>query len=283
MPTLIATSFLTFLAFSATAQQGAGPLSPSVELPAELARVLTDYESAYRAGGAELAALFAEDGFVLSGGRPPIRGRAAIADYFGGGRGPLALRAIAYEISRSVAYIIGGYAEKHGDPDAGKFTLTLQKGPGGRWFIFSDMDNSNRPPPPPVLTGVWRLDPGESRMIGGPPARDIVWTWTVDHQDPEIAVTVAVEDDQGPRQFSFSCTTDGQECVNELPGEVRRSTAMWEWAVLVMRTSAVTRGGEFTAVDCIQMMDNRQTLVLDRTVSDTLGERRVKQVFRRTR
>ena len=32
-----------------------------------------------------------------------------------------------------------------GRPDVGKFTLTLRKGADGRWLIFSDMDNGNRP------------------------------------------------------------------------------------------------------------------------------------------
>ena len=39
--------------------------------------------------------------------------------------------------------MIGGYALEQGSPDDGKFTLALQKGPDGRWLIFSDMDNSN--------------------------------------------------------------------------------------------------------------------------------------------
>ena len=48
-----------------------------VALPPELARVLRDYERAWRAGdAAALAALFAEDGFVLQSNRPPVRGRA---------------------------------------------------------------------------------------------------------------------------------------------------------------------------------------------------------------
>jgi hypothetical protein len=60
---------------------------PSVELPAELARVLTDYETLYRTGGMKLAELFTDDGFVLSGGRPPIRGRPGIAEYYDGRAG----------------------------------------------------------------------------------------------------------------------------------------------------------------------------------------------------
>ena len=124
----------------------AAPL-PSVELPPDLARVLTDYETEWRRGGAAVAQLFSEDGFVLSGGRPPVRGRAAIAAHYGsGGGGPLSLRALAYATDGSVGYIIGGYTTERGAPDMGKFTLTLRKGANGRWMIFSDMDNLNRRP-----------------------------------------------------------------------------------------------------------------------------------------
>jgi len=124
----------------------AAPL-PSVELPRDLARVLTDYETEWRRGGAAVAQLFTEDGFVLSGGRPPIRGRAAIAEHYGsGGGGPLSLRALVYAAEGSVGYIIGGYTTERGAPDIGKFTLTLRKRPDGRWMIVSDMDNQNRPP-----------------------------------------------------------------------------------------------------------------------------------------
>jgi hypothetical protein len=52
---------------------------PSVALPPELDRVLRDYERAWRArDAAALAELFAENGFVMSNGSPPVRGRAAI-------------------------------------------------------------------------------------------------------------------------------------------------------------------------------------------------------------
>jgi ketosteroid isomerase-like protein len=118
-----------------------------VTLPAALARVLTDYEKAWRDhDAAALAALFAEDGFVLSSGAPPVRGRAAIARQYARAGGPLSLRAIAFGIDGSLAWIVGGFSRQAGDPDTGKFTLTLRKGPGGRWLINSDMDNGNRRP-----------------------------------------------------------------------------------------------------------------------------------------
>jgi ketosteroid isomerase-like protein len=117
---------------------------PSVTLPAPLARVLTDYEAAWsRKDAAGLAALFAEDGFVLSSGTPPVRGRAAIERHYAGQGGPLALRALDFSTHGPIGFIIGGFARAKGEPDIGKFTLTVVKGPQGRWLIQSDMANGN--------------------------------------------------------------------------------------------------------------------------------------------
>jgi ketosteroid isomerase-like protein len=118
-----------------------------VTLPAPLARVLSDYELAWQhKDAAALAALFVEDGFVLSNGTPPVRGRAQIEKHYSGAGGPLALRALAFATEGSLGYIIGGFARQKGQPDTGKFTLTLRKGPEGRWLIMSDMDNGNTRP-----------------------------------------------------------------------------------------------------------------------------------------
>ena len=120
---------------------------PSVILPPELDRVLRDYERAWRAGdAAALAALFAEDGFILQSNRPPVRGRKAIqAAYEGGGGGPLRLRALAFHTEVTIGYIVGAYGYGDGPGDTGKFTLTLRRTPGQPWLIFSDMDNQNAP------------------------------------------------------------------------------------------------------------------------------------------
>jgi ketosteroid isomerase-like protein len=106
--------------------------------------LLTDYEVAWRnKDAAALAQLFAEDGFVLASGAPPKRGREEIQKHYTGQGGPLALRALAYATEGSVGYIIGGYAGRAGEPDVGKFTLTLRKAEDERWLIMSDMDNGN--------------------------------------------------------------------------------------------------------------------------------------------
>lgn len=133
------------MATSAVGQQQTPAAEPSVSLPSELSRVLTDYEAAWsKKDPAALAALFAEDGFVLPNGGTPVRGRAAIQKHYTGHGGPLSLRAIAYATEGGVGYILGGYTDTAGKPDMGKFTLTLRKGSDGRWLIMSDMDNSNQ-------------------------------------------------------------------------------------------------------------------------------------------
>jgi ketosteroid isomerase-like protein len=131
-------------------ESGAVQALPSVVLPPELERVLRDYERAWRAGDATaLAALFAEDGFVLQSNRPPVRGRAAIqAAYAGEGGGPLRLRALAFASADTIAYIVGGYGYGDQPGDVGKFTLTLRRESGGPWRIYSDMDNQNAAPKP---------------------------------------------------------------------------------------------------------------------------------------
>ena len=146
-------SFLMALVVgTAVAQEPASP-PPTVRLPPELARVLTDYETAWRAGdGAALSELFVEDGFVLPNGAPPVSGRPAIRRYYGGPGGALVLRAFASATEGSTGYILGGFSRREGEPDVGKFTLTLRRGADGRWRIVSDMDNGNRRPASPGPT-----------------------------------------------------------------------------------------------------------------------------------
>ena len=133
------------VAMLACAGIGSGS-EPSVALPPELARVLTDYEKAWRShDGAALTALFAEDGFVLSNGAPAVHGRGAIEKAYAHAGGDLVLHAFAYATDGSIGYIIGGFSRHEGEPDVGKFTLTLRMSAGGRWLIVSDMDNGTKP------------------------------------------------------------------------------------------------------------------------------------------
>jgi ketosteroid isomerase-like protein len=134
-------SVVVLLMVRLTAQVSAPAPLPSVTLPAPLARVLTDYETAWRAkDAAALAALFADDRVVVPNACPPVRGRAGVQACYTGSGGPLFLRAVAYNADSASGYIIGAYRSEEAGPDAGKFTLTLTKGADGRWLIVADMD-----------------------------------------------------------------------------------------------------------------------------------------------
>lgn len=144
---LLALSGPLLAADATPSTRSASPL-PDAPLPPSLDRVLRDYEQAWRTGDARaLAALFAEDAFILQSNQPPVRGRSAIeAAYAGQGGSPLRLRALAYSVEGNVGYIIGAYTYGNNVGDTGKFTLTLKRVGDGRWLIFSDMDNGNAPP-----------------------------------------------------------------------------------------------------------------------------------------
>lgn len=125
----------------------APPTLPSITLPADLDRVLRDYERGWKAGDeAALAALFTEDGFVPTG-RGWVRGRDAIRANYANAGGGLQLRALAFAVQDTVGYIVGayGYGDVPAVPDRGKFVLALRRARGGPWLIAADIDNSNRP------------------------------------------------------------------------------------------------------------------------------------------
>jgi ketosteroid isomerase-like protein len=112
-----------------------------IEIPSELRTVLDNYEKYWQAKDeAGLASLFTEDGFVMSPGKRPVRGRDNIEEAYRNSGGGLVLKAFDYGIDGDLAYILGGYSGHPSWPIIGKFTLVLKK-IDGSWLIQSDMDN----------------------------------------------------------------------------------------------------------------------------------------------
>ena len=129
-----------------TSTAGAATQLPSVKLPAEIERVLRDYEKNWRArDAAALASLFTGDGFVMQMGRPPVRGTDAIKRAYASGGGALFLRPLHYETSGDVGFIIGAFTYAEGAADRGKFILALRR-EKGVWKIVADMDNPSGVP-----------------------------------------------------------------------------------------------------------------------------------------
>ena len=123
--------------------QAAWPL-PTVELPARLARVLRDYEAAWKAGdGTRLAEVFTGDGFILPSGQLPERGTAAIKASHQRPGGDLQLVAFGYATSDTVGYIVGGYRYPTDAGPGGKFVLALRRDGKGIWRIAADIENAS--------------------------------------------------------------------------------------------------------------------------------------------
>lgn len=123
---------------------------PAVELPPELKRVLTDYETAWQAKDAPaLAKLFAGDRVTMPNACPAAKERAELEKCYAASGSPLSLRAHAFSAEGSSGYIIGEYASTKDAAPAGRFVLTLTKGADGKWLIVADMDQPYRRAPAP--------------------------------------------------------------------------------------------------------------------------------------
>lgn len=140
---LVSAATLMLVSFTtgpARAQQAPPAASvAAITLPAELDRVLRDYERAWRANDEQgLAALFTQDGFVPSRAGW-IRGRDAIAARYANSGGALKLQAYAYATDGGVGYIVGGFGYGEGAFN-GKFVLALRRTGDGPWLIAADID-----------------------------------------------------------------------------------------------------------------------------------------------
>ena len=110
--TWLACYTLILSSFCSLAHAGTHEPEPPIPdcLPADVEKVLRDYENAWKSGDAiALAALFEDDGYVLSPGNPPVHGRSAIEAAYQTAGGDLYLRGIAHETSGALPTSVGAY------------------------------------------------------------------------------------------------------------------------------------------------------------------------------
>lgn len=148
---------------------------PFVELPEDLARVLSDYTRTLEAKDpAAMAELYTEDGLILVNSSNPhwIRGRLALQILYAGAGGGFRLRANAYDKSDSIGYIAGSIVvgSESSQRVFGHILLTLRKNNDGRWLIASEMADVGAPPTPSAFTAeqlIAQLDSaGIKRAVG---------------------------------------------------------------------------------------------------------------------
>jgi len=140
-----------------------GPLELSA---AETARVLatdTLFAVATNAGDVDkVAGMYAEDGLLLPPGAPPVKGRAAIREFWNGFLQPyavtLTLGTDRVEGRGDLAYIVGHYhlvttPKAKGTPamppEDGKYSEVLKRQADGSWRYVVDMYSPNSTPAAP--------------------------------------------------------------------------------------------------------------------------------------
>jgi ketosteroid isomerase-like protein len=115
---------------------------------AQVEQVLRAYEDAYNARDARaLAAVHAEDGAYVTAEGDPIRGRAALEQFWAEHAGmDLVLVLEAFDLDSELGWATGtwGSASESGPPKhGGRFVLALRR-EGGEWKIALDINNEAR-------------------------------------------------------------------------------------------------------------------------------------------
>ena len=120
----------------------------------------TAWEKAFAAGDAKaLAALYADDAVLMPPGASPLRGRAAILDFFtkdvAGAKAAGATFVLNPKtdvgVSGNMGWESGTYkvTVKGAVVETGKFLSVSQK-KDGKWLYLRDTWNADAPPPPPA-------------------------------------------------------------------------------------------------------------------------------------
>jgi uncharacterized protein (TIGR02246 family) len=141
---------LLLLAVSAAAPAACPPRDSPADAAArrEVARVITRYLDAYRRNDpAALADLYAPDGILMPPGRPLIRGRDSIREFWEQGmEAGFQMENLEIGGSASTGYAVGRYfipPDDENDAESGKYIITVKRQPGGAWLVAADIWNED--------------------------------------------------------------------------------------------------------------------------------------------
>lgn len=124
-----------------------------------IGRVAAQFSQLYMKGDARgMAAIYTEDGVIFPGGRPMIKGRAAIQTYWTLAPGVTVVEhkttADSIIVVGNTAYDWGTFVARNaregqaGNPGYGKYVIVWQRQRDGRWLMHLDIWNSSPAPQP---------------------------------------------------------------------------------------------------------------------------------------
>jgi len=133
------------------------PPAAQKKIDQAIAAVADQYVKATLAGDAKaIAALYTEDAVEMPPNQPPVKGRAAIQQYYEklfkeGKTSRFTIDHLETQAAGNVGYDVGTYQQSMTPgggaamEDTGKFTVILRR-TGGTWLVAYAIYNSDRPP-----------------------------------------------------------------------------------------------------------------------------------------
>jgi len=126
---------------------------------AAIAKVAAEFSQRYMRGDAQgMADLYIENAAIFPGGRPIIKGRAAIKAYW---TLPPNVKVVEHKTTADSVIVVGNTAYDYGtfravnsrdgqvgNPGYGKYVIVWQKQRDGRWLMHLDIWNNSPPPEP---------------------------------------------------------------------------------------------------------------------------------------
>ena len=125
---------------------GAGPDGDQPGARQAIEAAVQRYVEATNQGDAEaLASLYADDAVLLPPDHEPIRGRAAIGDFWRQGTDEgLEVSTLTVEVDGGLGYLVGRYhlpATDEEPADSGKYVMCLKRQRDGAWKLTADIWN----------------------------------------------------------------------------------------------------------------------------------------------
>jgi len=122
----------------------------------------------------------------------------------------------------------------------------------------------------PNFTGEWKMDASKSDF--GPFPAPYSYTRKIEHHEPTIKTVTTQSSQRGESTTETTYTTDGQECVNELPFGPVKGTAQWDGDTLVTKATMDFRGTQINYEEKMTLSEDGKTLTVAGHLSSDQGE-----------
>lgn len=129
----------------------------------------------------------------------------------------------------------------------------------------------------PNFSGTWKLNVEKSDFGVLPPSNSR--TDVVDHQDPNLKVSVSDDGAQGQQNYTLVMTTDGKEALNKPGGLEMKSIATWNANNLVVSAKLQFQGSDVAIKTSWALSDDGKTLTESAHLESPMGETDQKMVF----